>query len=358
VATGSIAYFSDTGTLNTLAKGDDGQVLTLASGIPAWTAAGAGDVLSVGDCTEGACLDGTSDGGTNILFYDAQGATQLIGGDTAGAIVLTLPLTTGTILNNTDLNTMAELDTLIADANVLSEEEIDASSELLALMDDETGTGVLVFGTEPTFTTSITVPLILTGDTTLTLGDATTDSITFVSDGTGNAEFTFPADVIGDADIDWGSEAGQVGYADLGSIVVSDTSITAGRSLTWSTNDMVADPELYTSMICFSVQNATTTQNPAAQHKFATAVTISRITCGINNATSSIQFDERAEGSQYVAGTDVLSAALTCATTTASSTDFANATIAADSVISLDIDACSGNATTSMSICVDFTRDD
>jgi hypothetical protein len=32
-----------------------------------------GDVTSVGDCTGGACFDGTSDGGTYVDFYDAQG---------------------------------------------------------------------------------------------------------------------------------------------------------------------------------------------------------------------------------------------------------------------------------------------
>ncbi|MFA6132289.1 MAG: hypothetical protein WC702_04515, partial [Patescibacteria group bacterium] len=118
-------------------------------------------------------------------------------------------------LNNTDLNTMAELDTLIADENVIGATEIDTSSELLTIVGDETGTGVLVFGTAPTFTTSITTPSILTGNVALSIGDATTDSITFASDGTGNGEFTFPADVIGDADIDWGSGAGQISVADL-----------------------------------------------------------------------------------------------------------------------------------------------
>lgn len=40
---------------------------------------------------------------------------------------------------------------------VHNNDEMDASSELLAIIDDETGTGVLVFGTAPTFTTSITI---------------------------------------------------------------------------------------------------------------------------------------------------------------------------------------------------------
>lgn len=49
--------------------------------------------------------------------------------------------------NNTiDVDTIAEIETAIGGAtNILTETEIDASSELAALMDDETGTGALVF---------------------------------------------------------------------------------------------------------------------------------------------------------------------------------------------------------------------
>ncbi len=63
--------------------------------------------------------------------------------------------------------------------NVLLETEIDASSELLALMDDETGTGLLVFGTTPTLTTpvigaatgtSLAVTSSITSSSTTTIG--------------------------------------------------------------------------------------------------------------------------------------------------------------------------------------------
>ncbi|MEA3453261.1 MAG: hypothetical protein U9Q96_02935, partial [Patescibacteria group bacterium] len=57
-------------------------------------AGGSGDVTDVGDCTGGACFDGTSDGGTYLDFYDAQGRTRIIGGDTAAEVTLTLPTTT------------------------------------------------------------------------------------------------------------------------------------------------------------------------------------------------------------------------------------------------------------------------
>lgn len=47
------------------------------------------------------------------------------------------------------------------------------------------------------------------------LGDAATDTITLTTDGTGNAEIVLPNDSIGDAEIDWGSSAGQVDLADI-----------------------------------------------------------------------------------------------------------------------------------------------
>lgn len=64
---------------------------------------GAGDVESVGDCASGTCLDGTSDGGTYIKFYDAQGAGQLITGNLTGVAVWTLPDATGTVALTSNL---------------------------------------------------------------------------------------------------------------------------------------------------------------------------------------------------------------------------------------------------------------
>ena len=79
-----------------------GTWLLTTSGI----SSGVGDVTAVGNCATGACFDGTSDGGTQILFYDANGATTLVGGNTGAAITLTLPAAaTGTLYasGNTDV---------------------------------------------------------------------------------------------------------------------------------------------------------------------------------------------------------------------------------------------------------------
>ncbi|MBU4162416.1 tail fiber domain-containing protein, partial [Patescibacteria group bacterium] len=94
VATGSIAYFSDTGVMNTLAKGSDTQVLTLASGIPSWAAAAGGgewtdsgtvlypneiglDNVSIGTTTEHAKLTVQSTSTTDILNLFETGGTEV-----------------------------------------------------------------------------------------------------------------------------------------------------------------------------------------------------------------------------------------------------------------------------------------
>lgn len=56
-------------------------------------------------------------------------------------------------VSTTSIDTISEVETLWGSINVLTETEIDASSELAALMDDETGSGgALVFASSPTIT--------------------------------------------------------------------------------------------------------------------------------------------------------------------------------------------------------------
>jgi len=53
------------------------------------------------------------------------------------------------------------------------EDELDNSAGLLAALSDETGTGVAVFGTAPTFTTSITIGSAGIGEAELEILDET-----------------------------------------------------------------------------------------------------------------------------------------------------------------------------------------
>ena len=75
---------------------------------------------------------------------------------------------------------------------------------------------------------------INTGNIAFVIGDATTDGITFTTDGTGNGEYTFSVDGIGDADLDWGTGAGQIDVTDVenGSVnILLETEIDASSEL-------------------------------------------------------------------------------------------------------------------------------
>ena len=73
-------------------------------------------------------------------------------------------------VSTTSIDTLAEVETLWSVSNILVEADIDASSELLALMDDETGTGFLTFATLPSLigfisTASSTIQTLQVQDT-------------------------------------------------------------------------------------------------------------------------------------------------------------------------------------------------
>ncbi len=71
--------------------------------------------------------------------------------------------------------------------------------------------------------------------------------------------------------------------------------------------------------------------------------TITRVACSVGAATSvTIQLDERAEATPNTAGTDVMTAALACTTTSGTTTAFTNATIAARVPLNMQITAVSG----------------
>ncbi len=109
------------------------------------------------------------------------------------AVFSSLTSNSTTVLNGT---TVPASKTLVVTTDKLSVHAATSSSELAGVISDETGTGSLVFGTSPTFTTSLFSPLIIGGSTTtsgLTLqatsGVGTTGSnITFLVGNNGLTE--------------------------------------------------------------------------------------------------------------------------------------------------------------------------
>jgi hypothetical protein len=74
----------------------DGDALYIGDGAAAQAQAGSGDVTGVGDCASGACLDGTSDGGTNFAFYDGDSNKCTFSvGDLSGDITMVFPTDDG-----------------------------------------------------------------------------------------------------------------------------------------------------------------------------------------------------------------------------------------------------------------------
>lgn len=115
---------------------------------------GTGAITALGVATNGQIPIG--DGTTDPVLATVTGGTGITVTNGAGTISIANDL--GASETDPTVDTEAECETEWGSVNILLEEEIDASSEFRAIMDDETGTGVLVFGTSPTFTTGITVP--------------------------------------------------------------------------------------------------------------------------------------------------------------------------------------------------------
>ena len=189
--------------------------------------------LPATDGTNGQQL--TTDGVGNITFGSASGVTvsdtttinlTLTGSDISADGLYTagddLTLTAAdfdvdaTVTRDTEWDTEAEVQTAWGAVNILLETEIDASSELLALMDDETGTGALTFATSPTFTTQITTPKIVS------TGDLTIDAV--------NAGATSTVYILN-------SGAGQVANLDVeGDLNVTDITVVTGGTLQLGAN--------------------------------------------------------------------------------------------------------------------------
>jgi len=75
-----------------------------------------------------------------------------------------------TITRDSEWDTIGEIETATG-VNIIVDTEIDTSAELASIVTDETGSGALVFGTSPTFTTDITTPKVKNS------GDITIDAI-------------------------------------------------------------------------------------------------------------------------------------------------------------------------------------
>lgn len=282
------------GTLtNTKWCTSDGTTVSCTEDAPA----GSGDVTSVGDCTSGSCLDGSSDGGTNIALYDGNShKTTITAGDSAGDLAFTLPTTVGNdgeVLKTNGSGVLSWVaqggfDSTTVDATTWSD---GANASNIWTFD--------VSGTDTTFTAGngtagFSHNLTIGGDLTVTGDDITmttnTSGAVLVADGT---NFN-PVVMSGDASI--GTDGAVVvaddshahtGATISGIDISDDTNLAAGRSLTLSGDSVEADAELYTDFKSMTIETPTDADN-FFMCEMPIAVTVTRVTGIVESATSAV----------------------------------------------------------------------
>lgn len=144
----------------------DNATSTLFTATTAWLTnvfIGADTLAEYISDTAGAFFTGNTETGVTVTYQDADNTVDVVCDTASGSAFGCLTAANWTIFNNkvstTSIDTITEVETLWGGINVLTETEIDASSELAAIMDDETGTGgALVFASSP----SITSPTLTT----------------------------------------------------------------------------------------------------------------------------------------------------------------------------------------------------
>lgn len=208
-----------------------------------------------------------------------------------------------------EIDTYAELDAIVADAVLTHNGLIDTSAELLTIVGDETGTGVLVFGTSPTFTTDITFPLL---------------SI----------------------------EAGAYGAATIDGDDIASS--LAGRSLTLTAaapDTLDADVELYTDLKTLWFETPTAADDFKTIWVAPLAVTITKIHC---ESDQTVVFDlSNDDGTPIgVNGSDI-----TCTTFATDSVLAGDTLMAAGDRLDLALTSVSGTPTW-FSVSWEFTLDD
>ena len=189
LGTGYLKVTTGTGVLSSqaipfpVADGGTGLTAGTSGGILGYTATGT--LASSALLTANALVLGGGAGGTPTALAALGTTTTLLHGNAAGpptfgAVSLTadvsgiLPGANGGTSNGffavagptTSLKTFTFPDassTVAVTSNTLAVFAATTSAQLAGVISDETGTGVAVFGTAPTFTTNITVPLVIGG---------------------------------------------------------------------------------------------------------------------------------------------------------------------------------------------------
>jgi len=163
-ATGSIPYFSGTGTMGTIATGTAGYILTMSGGVPAWAAAASGSLwTNAGSftyltATSNNIVFGANTTSSANIWFDVGGQMITTGSgnltiDTAGSLVISDVM---------DVNNYIDLD--ISNASGYALDINNSSASGYAARFQVAGTNVLTIG-DPNVTISNPLSIEAAGDT-------------------------------------------------------------------------------------------------------------------------------------------------------------------------------------------------
>lgn len=237
--------------------------------------------------------------GTNVQAYDADLTTYA--GITPSANIQSLLAAADYAAMRTLLDLEAGTDFYaMAAADTAFEAELDNSAGLLAALSDETGTGVAVFGTSPTFTTSIFYPNSASDDV---LGSAGASAFNTADE---QVSFHSGADgeISGEAALSllwhWNASLDPAGWYDQEStyrvvpvMYVGDDAPEGVTITEWRVNYVGGDPT--TELDCDLMCDTTPDFNPAAD---ATVMDVLDTTAGASTADSGFDSGTCANGSR------------------------------------------------------------
>lgn len=276
-----------------------------------------------------------------------------------------------TITRDAEWDSEAEVQTAWGAVNILLETEIDASTELLALMDDETGTGSLVFANTPTLVTPVLGvatatsinKLALTApatSATLTIADGKTltSSNTLTLAGTDSTTITFQGTdtYVGRTTTDTLTNKTLTSPTiNTPLLTLSTTTSTSDARLYWDTtgknviagdgtNSVVVAPK---TKILFSMTiNAPATTNDSIMRQMPRAVTITKVTMKCTGGTNVVGrlYEVDGDGDQ-ADQVGVETGDWTVTTTETEDVSFNNATLDAGDYLAWDTTSVSGSVT-------------
>jgi len=150
-ATGDILYASGANTLTKLTIGSGADVLTVSGGVPIWSAPGGGSAHDLLSATHTDTLAAAVSRGSIIVGNATPAWSELTIGGSATVLRSDGTDAAWTSLVEADISNLGTLAAMVADD--LSVFAATTSAQLAGVISDETGSGLLCFGTSPVLTT-------------------------------------------------------------------------------------------------------------------------------------------------------------------------------------------------------------